>query len=217
VRFFHAAFARVTSNDRYEKKMQTYAKDVQWVYWPRLKSLGLPIVARPLVSPGAVNARAFYSSSLMGGRWSVDRNLSVVDSAGSAAKDLVIAVTWVDQSFYKSPVDKYNGESYISPKLSISIDTDKTVVVDITSLRPPTSEVDPAQIPLAVVTSLNATGWNIYVGVAGGDLYLQNASPVPVAVKTYTVANNPLTTGYTTDNGQYPELYYTMQDTLQRG
>jgi hypothetical protein len=214
-KFYHAAFSR-TLNDRYEKKMRQYSLDVRMEHWPNLKNIGLPVVYRPMPAPGAVNERIPGLTLLQSALWSAS-NVSQAVRAGTTGGVFDVAVTWVDQSFYLNPSVKANAEGYHSAAQTITVTAGNSVTVNIASLRPPTTSSDPASLSQAITTSLNASGWNVYVGATGGTLWLQNAQPIPIATQSYQLAADPVLSGNPADFGQYADAYFTMQDILQRG
>lgn len=216
-RFYHAAFSRTTMNDRYEKKMRQFETDVNFVHWPMLKQIGVPIVYRPLPRPAATLERSFGTTRLGTGTWS-NSNLSAVAAAGvTTGGDVDVVVTWVDRTFYRSSTSRYNAESCPSKRATITLEANQVVKVDVSTLEPTSSLNDPAYLSQAIVTPLEANGWNVYAGPKDGVLRLQNESPIAIAQKTYTLAGDPTTTSFVPDFGQYPDAYFIGQDIVQRG
>jgi hypothetical protein len=213
--FYHAAFSR-TLTDRYEKKMMQYDQDLRLEHWPNLKNVGLPMVYRPMCAPGAINERVPGTTRTQAGTWSTS-NVSTASLVGTTGGSFDVAVTYVDQSLYKSQVNKYNAESYTSDRITQLVAAGHVVHVDIMSLVPPNAGSDPAMLPQAITTPLNADGWNLWVGVAGGTLYLQNAQPYPITQKAVTLAGDPTLSGFQSDYGQFADAFYTVQDLIQRG
>jgi len=225
-KFFHAAFSR-TMQDRYEKKMKQYATDVRNEFWPNVKNAGLPVVYRPMPCPGAVNERVPGGfSQLQSGTWSA-ANVTTAAKAGTTGGTFDVAVTYVDQTLYVGPRTKTNAESYTSARITQVVAAGQALQINISSLTPPNAGSDPAMLPSALTTPLNASGWNVYVGQQGGTLYLQNASPIPclgasvgsasILQPVYTLAGDPVLAGYAADYGQYADAYFTIQDLIQRG
>ncbi len=207
-RFYRAAVNR-TLEDRYRSKMDMYIREIRQVYWPNVKNVGLPMVYRPMPAPASTLLRN-------PGTWTTS-NVSSVTQAGPAGGAFDIAVTYVDQTFYRTPVLKNNSEGFISARVAITVPSGKVLSVSIATLRPPDGTADPADVCLALTTPLTATGWNVYVGTVGGDLYLQNATPIAIATTSHQLPLDPVLSGHVSDFGQFPDAYYTVQDLLQRG
>lgn len=213
--FFRAAASR-TTDERFRVKRDDYWKDAKRRYSPLMRSNGLPIVYRPFPCPGAVLERN-------AGTWG-NSNVIAVSHAGPAGGSFDVAITWVDQTYYRGPQYggllnlKGNSESYTSARIAITVAANNVISVNLTGLVPPTANEDPAYINMALATSLNASAFNVYVGTSGGILYLQNNTPVPVSTGTYQLAGDPVLSGYASDFGQYQDACYTFnQDLLQRG
>lgn len=208
-RFFTDAANR-TLKDRYETKALRYKKEVTSTYFEAVRALGLPIVRQPLPCPGAV-----YEIGT--GNWGA-ANVTTAAGAGTDITDTFdFAITWVDQSMYVGPTNKQNCESGTSAIVSLQLpSTGNVFVVNINGLNPPVTAQPNATLPVSVVAYGNATGWNLYVGLTGETLYLQNATPIPVAIKSYALPTDPVTSGFASDMGQFPELYFTFQNIIQR-
>jgi hypothetical protein len=212
---FRAAASR-TADERFRTKRNDYLRDVQRRYRPLMLSNGLPVVFRPFPCPGAPLER--YA-----GVWGAD-NVTLASHIGLAGGTFDVAITWVDQSFYHGPQYggllnlKGNAESCTSIPVTQVVPTNEALSVNLAGLMPPVANEDPAYVALALTTSLNASGFNVYVGNPGGPLYLQNSFPVPVSTGVYTLPGDPVLSGYVSDLGQYPDCYYTMnQNLIQRG
>lgn len=208
--FYRDAFARL-GGDRYKAKMDFYKEELQRRITPNLWALGIPMVIRPLVRPAAKFERNT-------GTWDAS-NVVPVTGAGTATTPFDVAITYADTSqpnFYASAATPNNCESEPSDILTVTPDGTQVIQVNITSLRPPTGAQHPSQIMVVVVSPLKATHWNVYVGNQGGTLYLQNTVPIPIATKTYTLAGDPVLSGYESGNGQYPDRRLSLVPTRQR-
>ena len=209
--FYRDAFFRKLV-DRYEKRMLMYRDEVEKRYWPDLMVQGTPVVNKPMSCPGAVYEPA-------SGAWNAAGNLAAVagtNAAGTTSFD--VAVTWVDQSLYVSPTVKGNGESGPSARATISAPTANVIQVSVASLNAPNGGgVNTTAQGMGLFTPLTATGWNVYVGTVGGTLYLQNATPIAYANKTYTMAGAPVLSGVIADQGQNYVSSFTMQNQVFRG
>lgn len=208
--FYRGVFTR-TINDRYEKKMDLYKSELDRRVSATVKALGIPVVLRPLFAP----ASYFTRNS---GTWD-STNVSVVVGPGTSAVSYDVAVSYMDMSqsnLYVSPAVPNNAESNISPIITQAVTSGHVIEVDTTSLIPPTGIQDPAQVLVSVMSPLMATHWNVYVGLTGKTLYLQNLSPIPVATKTFTLPNDPLLSGYYSLLGQYSDRRLSLTPTRQR-
>lgn len=209
--FYRNAFAR-TVNDRYEKKMEFYKQELDRRVTPSVKALGIPIVLRPLYAPGAV----FVQS----GSWTTD-NVGLVAGPGTLDTTNVVnvAITYVDMSqanLYVDQTKKNNAESEASDPITLVMQTGNVIEVDITSLVPPTGQQNPAQVLVCVISPMKATHWNVYVGLTGRPMYLQNSTPIDINTKTYTLPGDPTFSGYQLGVGQYPDRRLSITPTRQR-
>lgn len=208
VEFFRMASSRVQSpRDRLKEKQKEYAKEVMWRLWPTLQANGLPMVYQPLACPGALY-------EIGAGTWA----LGTATVSGTTGGNYFASITFVDMSRYVSPTNKANAESGLSQVNSdaITVNADSVIAFDITGLNPPGGQIVNALLSLAVITPLTATHWNCYVGAKADTLFLQNASPIPIATKTYALPADPILTGFTADFGQAPDCNYFMANVLQR-
>ena len=213
--FYRAAASR-TTDERFRSKRDDYLHDVKRRYKPLMLGNGMPMVFRPFSCPGAVLERNT-------GTWS-SGNVTAASHSGTTGGTFDVAITWVDQTFYAGPQYggalnlKGNAESCPSARITETVSSNYVLSVNLSGLVPPSANQDPATLNMALATSLNAGSFNVYVGLQGGPLYLQNAFPVPVSTGVYTLAGDPVLSGYQADDGQYPDSYYTInQDILQRG
>lgn len=205
--FYRAATSR-SLNDRHAMKMEQFREDAR-EQWKALWRRGLPVVHQPLPCPGALHERG-------AGDWGFE-SLSSVAGGGDPEATVLVAITWVDGSRYQGPLARGNAESAGSRPVGFEIPMQERLRVAIAGLRPPDgvpSTQTPADGPYR---TLVATGWNIYVGLLQGPLYLQNATPIPVADETYTFAAAPVFAGPQLDAGQVPEVNLVWQNVLQRG
>jgi hypothetical protein len=200
---FRAAANRLRSNkgdeDRYEKKRRQYASDAQTA-WERMRTSGMPYVITYLDAPGAKHA-------FRAGSWGT-ANLSQTAGGSGSAGTVYVAITYCSTSGgYVSPISKGNAESGPSAEVSVALSAANLLSVSIASLNPPDG-ANPPNVGLSqgVTPFLTATHWNVYVGsVAGGDKYLQNGSPIPIATKSYMLADAPVFSGYTLEPGQFAD------------
>jgi hypothetical protein len=209
--FYRSAYAR-TVDDRYEKKMALYKDEIIRRHTPNIYGLGVPIVLYPLYRPGStftVNAGTWGSS-----------NVSLVAGAGTWNDQTVyVSITWVDQSqpsYYVSPTNTGNAESNGAEFVPQAVTTGNVIQVSIASLNPPTGVQPISQVLVTVVALLKATGWNVYAGLSPSEMYLQNATPLPMTQQTFTFPGNPLTSGYTLGLGQLPNRRLSVAMQRQR-
>lgn len=209
---FFRDVANRTLKDRYRDKEERYSKESNTIHWDALRAAGIPTVRMPFPCPGA----AWEPNA---GLWSAS-NVTQVTGAGTQNGSYDVAVTWVDlmPGYYVSPTNNGNAESHPSASQTLALTSGNVIRVNIASLIPPNGSQHPATVPYAVVQYHAAGGWNVYAGVSGGPLYLQNSTPIPVGTKTYTLTGDPLASGSTLGQGQYADLYYSVPTgILQRG
>jgi hypothetical protein len=209
--FYRAAFYK-KSNDRYDSKRKMYEEEIRKKYWPRVFNQGIPICYKPLATPGAIHEWNV-------GVWDVTRVSAVAGTNAGAAANYDVAVTWVDNTRYLTPINKGNSESAPSARVSgFAVPTAHVLHVDISVLNPPNG-LNPLNTALGqgLVIPGIASGWNIYVGLQGSTLYLQNSTPIPILTTAYTLPGAPVLSGYQADTGQYFDALFTVQKTLMRG
>lgn len=210
-----------TVKDRYESKMLNYKSHLDRRLTRSIQGLGLPLIIQPLSRPAALFERNT-------GSWGEDNVLSIAGGSTTGGS-FDVAITYVcqgppapgggynvDATKYVSYSQQGNAESHPSTVVSKTVPANEVLKIDITSLNPPTGVQDPSSRLLCVILPLNATGWNVYVGATGGTLKLQNATPIPIATKTYTLASDPTTTGIPVGIGQYADRYMAVTPNRQR-
>lgn len=205
----YSAAANKRANDRYSEKLDA-ARQVLGSRWRTLWSTGLPYVASPIACPGAAHEPD-------AGEFTESNTASVAGGAGAEAVTYEVAITWVDGSVYISQLVKNNAESGPSKRVSCTVAANQLLRVNITGLTPPGSVAWQHGTADGIRRSRVATGWNCYVGSVGGQMYLQNATPIPIATDTYTLAAAPVLSGYRLGTGQYADANLPFQATLQRG
>jgi hypothetical protein len=205
LRIFYRTALNKTQSDRYDSKYELFSTIEANESWPLLKLTGIPIVPRPMPAPAAVQG---YDSGTFAA--------SIVNGAGVQVGDYDVRVTYVG-SDYVSKAVRGNAESHPSAKKTVTLANGKVLRVDVTNLVPPVDAAPVESNANCVFVPLKAVGWNVYAGLAGGVLYLQNTTPIPIATKIYTLAGDVATSGYTSGSGQYPTSFLTIIDTVQRG
>lgn len=203
--FFYRTAVNRASNDRYASKLDRFRQDEQQEIWPTFRKSGVPIVHRPMPCPEAVQG---FSPGTFA--------VSTAAAAGTAGT-WDVAVTYVDGTKYVSKTSRGNGESHPSATKRVTTTSGQRVAVDATNLNPPAGALTEEMRARGATIPLTATSWNVYVGAAGGTLYLQNATPIPIATRTYTLAGGPVLSGYDAGLGQHAESFVTIMDLLQRG
>lgn len=195
-------------NDKHEHKMDLY-RDMADRAWSILSACGIPLVMIPLPAPGAIRE---YNS----GSWGV-ANLSAGGSGSTDSGAIYdVVVTWTGAA-YVSPSVRSNSESCPSAIASVTTTAGQIVSVNIASLNPP-SGTFPSALGTAdgIHSPMLAAGWNIYVGLTGQTLYLQNSSPIPIATKTHALSNTPVLSGAQPGAGQASDFNFAVQSILQR-
>ncbi len=211
-----------TTKDRYEGKMRYYKSELDRRITRGVTGLGIPLIIQPMAAPAALFERG-------SGVWS-SNNVTAVNSGTTNGGTFDVAVTYVNQGSplpgggYLPDSTKYvsssqvgNAESNPSVLQSIPVPSNSVISVNIASLKPPTGTQDPATRILCVIAPLAATGWNVWVGPSGETLTLQNASPIPIATKTYQLASDPTSNGPIIGFGQYADRILSMSPVRQRG
>ena len=200
-RLYRNASARYLGKggDRYEKRMDLYG-DERNAAWMKVISQGIPIVLIPLPCPGALrvfNAGSWTSSNVTaGGSGSTETGLAYV-----------VAITWVGAGYVSSSA-RGNSESAGSAQIPIQTAAAQKISVSIATLNPPSTTGPATGTADAIYTQMAATGWNVYVGRPGQPLYKQNATPLTVATLSYTLADAPVLSGATLQEGQFSDYLF---------
>ena len=209
--FYRDAFAR-TDGDRYDKKLKYYTELITRKIKPNIYTMGIPIVIRPLSCPGAVFER-------ISGSWD-SSNVSLHSGTGvSNGQAYDVAISYCDMSDwtrYQSVAKPNNAESDISQIVTVMPTTGQEISINISTLNPPTGAQHPSQMLVVVVSPLTATHWNVYVGKSGGILYLQNATPIPIGITSYTLSSDPVLSGSQYYLGQYADRRLSVSPMRQR-
>lgn len=209
-RLYRGAYHRFAGDkkaDRYEAKMDLY-NDERENAWRTLRAQGIPVVLSPLACPGAVremNAGTFADSAVTAGG----------SGSAEAGTNYQVAITWVG-SAYVSPSAKGNAESGPSAKITARADSGQVLTVSIAGVNPPTSTAPAVGTAEGVYTRMAATGWNVYVGLQGKTLYLQNATPIALTSSTYTLDDAPVLSGNQLQPGQFSDFLFAWQPMLFR-
>ncbi len=206
--FYRSAYHRKLTEDRYEKKMEFYGGEQNQAR-DRLDATGLPVVLSPIPCPGAVR-------ELNVGTWGA-ANVSAGGSGSTepGSRSLDVAITWVGAQ-YVSPAIPANQESAGSPTIAQAMLTGQVLSVNIASLNPPNGLVGMIGTADGVFGQIPAIGWNVYVGLFDQIMWLQNASPIPVATKSYTLSNAPVLSGNPLGYGQFPDYNFASARMIQR-
>lgn len=207
VRTYRAAINR-TISDRYQARFENF-QALSDDMWQRVRSVGVPIVMTPLPCPGATHEEN-------SGVWD-ETNLSQSASVGAVGGAFDVAVTWVS-SGYVDQTNRANAESGPSRILAKSVDAGNVLSVNIASLNALSQSSQQLGTSDGSWAMASPTGWNVWVGASGsGILYLQTASPVPFATKTYTLAADPVLSGYRLHKGQVPDYNFVFSNMVHRG
>jgi hypothetical protein len=207
-KLYRSAFARFSGkDDRFQRKMDLYNQERKYS-WQRIESTGVPIVQVPLPCPGAIRepgAGVFSESNLSHG------------GSGSAetGQAYFVVITWTGPQ-YLSPAVPMQNESGSSVAAEVVPAATEKITVSIAGLNPPS--LTPPNVGTAdgLYTQVQASGWNVYVGLTASTLYLQNAAPIPVSTTTYTLLDKPVLSGSVAGLGQFPDYNYAWQKTRMR-
>lgn len=212
--FFRALFHHFVGNgnkgDRYEVKMNFYKEEAR-LAWQRLEAVGLPIVLIPLACPGSIR-------DVNNGTWD-DSNVTAGGSGSTeTGNDYDVAITYVGAN-YQSWSVRQNSESAPSAKQTIQATAGQVVSVSISTLVPPNGQQQSILgLSDGVYTPMAATGWNVYVGLTGSTLYLQNSTPIPIGTTSYTLADAPtLKNGMPVGVGQAEDMNFAAFRITRRG
>lgn len=189
------------SGDRYERKREFYEKKSEQQF-RQIQSQGIPFVTGYLSRPGALH-------DLNTGFW--DKTALSLAAINGQATDYVepvnlrIAITYVSDT-YISQTSKNNGESAPSDELTILVPPGQFLTVGIESLNPPSAaNVPEVGISQGAAPRMNAVGWNIFASdKPNGTLWLQNPTPIPITMKTYTLPGSFVRNTYAVGRGQIP-------------
>jgi hypothetical protein len=196
---FYRNASRRADVDRYRTKRDEYADEVRRMYWPRLVRSGIPIVGTPIPRPAAM----FEVGS---GTWG-SANVTVTGATGTTA-NYDIAIT------YYCSQNSSAKESALSDSVTVQAASGQSINIDISTLNPPNGQYRPSATSRIAINPGNATSWRIYAGTSGGTLYQQ--ADIPIATKTYSLTV-PFSGTVAASNGQWADLYFTLQNVLFRG
>jgi hypothetical protein len=204
---FYESVANRRESDRYANKLllaQGHTKSA----WRALVAYGLPTVASPLVCPGATHelGAGVFSAS----------NISSMSGGTNEQADYEVAISWVNGLVYQSPQIPVNAESGPSVSVPFTVPADSRLVVSIAGLNAPGSLTIPRPITEFYFGQV-ATGWNIYVGLAGQTKYLQNSSPLPLSQTSYSFSAAPVLSGSRLWSGQVADSKQVIQRIAGRG
>lgn len=213
------------TKDVYLGKYNRYKQITAGEKWSLLRSTGIPYCRLPFPAPGAI-----YEPG--SGTWT-SANVTQSAQSGTSGGIFQVAITWVCQTssvFYVNPLDKNNAESgpsMVHPDvfptgiLQSTIDANQAMSISIANLTPPTGAIPLSEASITGVSqgTMIATGWNIYIGSVNSPanyMYLQNATPIPIGVTSYTLPADPILNGYTLSPGQYPDANMPLADLMMR-
>jgi hypothetical protein len=206
---FYTAMSWRTTTDRYSIKAEHYEKQKRRA-WENLKGNGFPIVISPLPCPGALLE---YNP----GTWAAGNVTAVAGGASVALAAYDVAITYCSLPSYVSPANQGNAESAGAVTQTVAVPAAHVVSVSIVGLNPPSGTFNPAiGTAQGIYSPMPATHWNVYVGLPGGVLYLQNGSPIPVAATSYTLAGPPVLSGSPINAGQSSNWDFSFQNILWR-
>lgn len=207
--FYRALFARLI-NDRFEKKMNLYTAERKRM-WKIVEGNGFPVVLSPLSCPGATLE---YGA----GVWGASNVTAAGSGSGDTGHTYDVSITWICQPQYVNGQTQNGCESAGSAVVTQAVAAGQFLTINISSLNPPSG-----QMPNAIGTSngvyapLQATGWNLYVGITGQTLYQQNASPYPLTTTSHTLSAPPTLSGFAQNAGQPAQYDFSFQNILWRG
>jgi hypothetical protein len=206
--FYTAVSFRVVK-DRYQKKADKYEKQKKR-HWENLKGNGFPIVISPLPCPGA-------ASEYNPGTWSSANVTAVAGGSSVSPVTYDVSITYCSLPLYVNSANQGNAESGGAATQSIAVPAGDVINVSIAGLNPPSGNVATAiGTAQGIYSPLPATHWNVYVGLTGGTLYLQNNAPIPIATTSYTFTGAPVTSGFPLGAGQAANYDFAFLNMLWR-
>jgi len=192
---FYVAMSNRKVNDRYATKAKNYEKQRRR-FWETLKGNGFPVVAAPLPCPGATLE---YNA----GTWGSSNVTAVAGGTAPSPVTYDVSVTWCSSPNYVSSANQGNAESGGAAVQSILVPPANVISVNITGLNPPNGTVAVAiGTAQGIYSPQIATHWNVYAGITGQTLHLQNSTPIPVATTSYLFTAAPVATGFPQNAGQ---------------
>lgn len=206
---FYIAVSNRKIKDRYDAKAKRYELQKKR-HWQNLRGNGFPIVTAPLPCPGALleyNVGTWGSS-----------NVAAV-SGGSAPSPVTydVSITWCSLPLYVSSANQGNAESAGSAVQTLVVGADQVISVNTTGLTPPNGMISTAiGSAQGIYSPMIATNWNVYVGLTGQTLYLQNNAPIPIATGSYTLSAAPTLSGFPQNAGQCANYDFSFLDVLWR-
>jgi hypothetical protein len=201
---------RRSDKDRYTaKRVQAEAdrREAKRTFW----ATGIPVVYLPISAPGA-------QFDPLSGVWNPASVLSVGTTGGAFSADVLlnVAITWIDGTVYKGPLNILQGESGPSRIVSQNFAAGSSALVSIANLKPPGTIPYQGGVAGGSYFSRNASGWNVYAGLQGQPLTLQNVSaPLPLTTTHYEITT--LGVGPALLPGQAPESYQRPSRTFSLG
>lgn len=200
-KFYLMVENRNVKDDRYPMRRMAFAKEAHCAWLTGVKHNGLPVVYKPLARPGAQFARNPGTLSV-----------GIATQAGAVGGDFLVSITYLDQS------QPSNFESDLSAPVALDLTAGEVVTINIGGLNPPSGIPDPGDVATSIISPLNASAWNIYVGSAmGGPMYLQNTTPIPITTKVMTLTSDPVLSGTQSGMGQWPDVKITIAKFRDRG
>ena len=209
VLFYRTAAGRSSAiADRYRDLYKQFGNELRTKYYPRFFEKGLPIVTQPLPCPGAVGERG-------SGTWTA----IPATKTGAIGGTYDVSITYINSPIYLGPsmMKKMNGESAPSSPITVTTGTNQAISSSIVGLAPPDGTANISDYSHTFAPALTATHWNIYAGLTGSTLYLQNVVPIPLSTPTYLLPSDPILTGYAADLGQVSDQTLFLTNTLFRG
>lgn len=208
---YRAAALRASGKetDRMETKRDNYVKEVDRI-WKSCERLGIPVVLTPLACPGATRQ---YGA----GTWP---NTNSVTAGGTGSTDpgnpYSVAITWCALPGYQGPNTSNNSESALSATASVETLSSQIITVSTLGANAPGSYNAQIGTSDAFYTSMIATHWNVYVGTPAGPMYLQNATPIPLSTRSYTLPNQPVNNTAMAGSGQFSDYNFAFSNVIQR-
>lgn len=211
VAFYRNVSGRVTEKDRFHSRLKDFTSELKRTQREIFEDLGLPVIYQPLPRPAA----AFAINS---GTWS-QSNVTLTSGAGTVDAQYDVVITYACSQYYKNSLSlaaRGNAESHPSTIQSVTLTPGNVLSVNLDGLVPSDGTQDPGTMALCIYTPLKADFWNIYAGLHGQTMFLQNSTPIPITATTYALAGDPVLSGPQPGLGQYADRRYQFARTNQR-
>lgn len=208
--FYRNLYMKRSKEERFAIKMAMYDNEKKR-HLKILTGTGFPVVISPLSCPGAIWD---YGS----GTWGVSNVVALAGGTQPGSVTYDVSITWCSLPGYTSPTLQNGAESGGSTRVTLTVAANHLLQVSLVNLNPPNGIMQNAiGTAPGIYSPMTASHWNVYVGVTGQPMYLQNTIPIPIATTTFNCGGPPVLTGFQQNAGQPAQYDFTMMNVLSRG